>query len=811
MKLMLTGAVPVLAVIGLLWGFSKDTAQRLNKIQKQIIAGIVFGVTAIIATECGVSYSGTTINVRDSSPLSAGLIFGPYAGIIAGLIGGIERWAAHAWGFTRAGCTIATILAGLIAAALRKYVFEDKVPSAGHAVVIAVVQEVIHMLMIFITNVDVPKAAFAYVEMCTIPMVTANALTLGAAVWAAVWFTEHEKGDKGRLPTLSKVFQNRLVLAVMAGYVGVSVFSYHLQNQIAKDNTSQLFSLNLQDAVIDVMNQCNEMIMQTNRHIASSILSEPDPILEDIKERYGVHEVNIIGASGIIRDSSEQENIGYDISEDSVLTQFREMFMLMGPDEMLLDFLPTDRDPNLSLKYSAVRTTDRQLIQIAYDDEQMSKLMSSLMPTVVSNRHIGENGGLFVMDSEFQIIYYTNGLFFAEDEKEITNAVSRQPGSEEYTLYSMQVEGETYYYMYSRTEDYFLAAVLPESEADFSRNLSLYLNFFLLTIIFGTMFVTIYLIIKNLIVRNIRKVNTSLAAITDGDLNTTVDVRSSREFNDLSDDINETVDTLKRYIAEANARIDAELKTARDIQRSALPNVFPDREEVDLYALMNPAKEVGGDFYDFYFLDRNRLMFLVADVSGKGIPASLFMMRAKTLLKTFAENRMKVNDNFRNANVQLCEGNDAGMFVTAWMGNLNLETGVLHYVNAGHNKPLIRRKNGEYEFLDDKPGFVLAGLETTKYKEQTVVLEPGDELFLYTDGVVEATDANNMLYGNERLLQCANAHIGEDAKTLCESVLADVNAFYNGAPQYDDLTELSVKFLKYAPSRFADERTKSKA
>jgi serine phosphatase RsbU (regulator of sigma subunit) len=333
----------------------------------------------------------------------------------------------------------------------------------------------------------------------------------------------------------------------------------------------------------------------------------------------------------------------------------------------------------------------------------------------------------------------------------------------------------------------------------------------MLTIIFGTMFVTIYLIIKNLIVRNIRKVNTSLAAITDGDLNTTVDVRSSREFNDLSDDINETVDTLKRYIAEANARIDAELKTARDIQRSALPNVFPDREEVDLYALMNPAKEVGGDFYDFYFLDRNRLMFLVADVSGKGIPGSLFMMRAKTLLKTFAENRMKVNDNFRNANVQLCEGNDAGMFVTAWMGNLNLETGVLHYVNAGHNKPLIRRKNGEYEFLDDKPGFVLAGLETTKYKEQTVVLEPGDELFLYTDGVVEATDANNMLYGNERLLQCANAHIDEDAKTLCESVLADVNAFYKGAPQYDDLTELSVKFLKYAPVRFADERTKSKA
>ena len=191
---------------------------------------------------------------------------------------------------------------------------------------------------------------------------------------------------------------------------------------------------------------------------------------------------------------------------------------------------------------------------------------------------------------------------------------------------------------------------------------------------------------------------------------------------------------------------------------------------------------------------------MVADVSGKGIPASLFMMRAKTILKTYAENSVGIADIFTNVNYQLCEGNDATMFVTAWMGILDLKTGELQYVNAGHNQPLIRRKGGSFEFLQGPAGFVLAGMDGIVYKQQTLTMEPGDEIFLYTDGVVEATNAEMQLYGDERLRDCLNEHAGEDAKTLCESVRKDVNQFYDGAPQFDDITELSMKFISYSES-----------
>ncbi|MBQ1567672.1 MAG: SpoIIE family protein phosphatase, partial [Erysipelotrichaceae bacterium] len=326
---------------------------------------------------------------------------------------------------------------------------------------------------------------------------------------------------------------------------------------------------------------------------------------------------------------------------------------------------------------------------------------------------------------------------------------------------------------------------------------SIYLNVLLQTEVFGALFVAIYLIIKNGIVKSIHMINDSLSTITEGNLDTVVDVRNTKEFSLLSDGINTTVDALKRYIAEANERIDTELRYAKEIQISALPTIFPafpDRSEFDIYAIMDPAKEVGGDFYDFYMIDDETLVFLIADVAGKGIPASLFMMRAKSIIKTFAENKINVADIFTNANYELCDGNDAGMFVTSWIGFLNLRSGELKYANAGHNPPLLRRKDGIFEYLQGPPGFVLAGMEGVAYEEQRTTLEPGDEIFLYTDGVVEATNIDKKLYGEARLQECINEHIGEDSMTLCENIKQDVENFYEGAPQFDDITELSLQF-----------------
>ena len=209
---------------------------------------------------------------------------------------------------------------------------------------------------------------------------------------------------------------------------------------------------------------------------------------------------------------------------------------------------------------------------------------------------------------------------------------------------------------------------------------------------------------------------------------------------------------------------------------------------------MDTAKEVGGDFYDFYFVDEDHLAFLIADVSGKGIPAAMFMMTAKTLLKSYAESGMNVSEVLTKANNKLCEGNDAGMFVTVWMGYLNTKTGEVTYTNAGHNPPLIRRADGSVEYIKSRPGLVLAGMEGIRYRSNTIQLSQGDILYLYTDGVTEATDLNNELYGESRLLAVLEKESNVDVHSMCHLVKADVDAFAGKAPQFDDISMLSLQY-----------------
>ncbi|MBR4377227.1 MAG: serine/threonine-protein phosphatase, partial [Spirochaetia bacterium] len=275
-------------------------------------------------------------------------------------------------------------------------------------------------------------------------------------------------------------------------------------------------------------------------------------------------------------------------------------------------------------------------------------------------------------------------------------------------------------------------------------------------------------------------------------------VRSNSEFASLSDDINMTVDTLKRYIAEAAARIDKELEFARIIQMSALPNTFPPfpgRNEFDIFASMNPAKEVGGDFYDFYLVDENKLAFIIADVSGKGIPAAMFMMTSKTLIKSLATEGNDIATTITAANTKLCEGNEANMFITAFMGCLDLNTGKLQYVSAGHNPPLVKHGDGSFEYLPKSKTIVLAAMEGYPYKAQEMQLEPGDVIYTYTDGVTEATDSSETLYGEPRLKEALNAQRWGSMEELCKGIKKDVDGFVGSAPQFDDITMLAIRWL----------------
>ena len=209
---------------------------------------------------------------------------------------------------------------------------------------------------------------------------------------------------------------------------------------------------------------------------------------------------------------------------------------------------------------------------------------------------------------------------------------------------------------------------------------------------------------------------------------------------------------------------------------------------------MDAAKEVGGDFYDYYLLGEDKLAILIADVSGKGIPAAMFMMTAKTLIKSLAEAGYEVDEILTLANKKLCENNDADMFVTVWIGILDLNTGKLEFANAGHNPPLIRQNGEDFEFLKARAGLVLAGMDGIKYRKNEIQLSAGDEIYLYTDGVTEAVDKNNNLYGEVRLQNFLNNNKGTDAQKLCTLVKENVDSFAGEVPQFDDITMLFLRF-----------------
>lgn len=243
-------------------------------------------------------------------------------------------------------------------------------------------------------------------------------------------------------------------------------------------------------------------------------------------------------------------------------------------------------------------------------------------------------------------------------------------------------------------------------------------------------------------------------------------------------------------------RIDTELSLATRIQANMLPNIFPafpDRTEFDIHASMTPAKEVGGDFYDFFLIDDDHLGLVMADVSGKGVPAALFMMMAKILLNNYAMMGDTPHEVLERLNGTFCKNNDDSMFVTVWFGIYTISTGKVVAANAGHEYPIIKHGENGFEVMKDRHGFVIGGMGGLKYRDYEFELASGDTLFLYTDGVPEATDAKNSMYGTQRLLETLDGASGKSAKELLEAVHADVERFVGDAPQFDDLTMMAIK------------------
>ena len=751
---------------------------NIRYIPKQIIIGTTFGIIAILATEYGVPVDGAVLNVRSASPLSAGLIFGWPAGLIAGFIGGIERYFTPTGDFTRIACTFGTIIAGIVAALVRKFMVDNKRPSWFYGLFVGLVTEVIHMLMVFLNNSGDIQRAYKIVEICALPMILSNGISVMLALFCISSISKRngtlifESGKEN----ISQIFQRWLFIFVVIAFFVTTFSASSFQKSMAKAIALDTLKSNLEDIENDIQDAANRNLVDYSRFLTNELsINLSTDELKKITKEYHLTEISFIDTNGLIIKSSNK-NAKLHIPLKNV---DKEIYYAEDSSDDAIKFVGMKNE--------------NYFIQIGFHPEYFEKQIEEQILHVAQYRHIGQKGFVVICNPEGTVISNTIGNV----GKNISILGQNQNiKATQKEVFLVTIGNKPCYCMYSKVNNFVVLVAMTEEEVFFTKKASVYMLAFMETIVFAIFFATIFVLVKVLVVKNIRKINTSLSQITDGNLNVTVDVRDNEEFASLSDDINSTVTTLKHYIDEAAARFDKDLEIAKQIQQSALPSVFPpypNRKDFSIYASMNAAKEVGGDFYDFYLVDENHLAFVVADVSGKGIPGAMFMMTSKTLIKSFAESGLPVHEVLTNVNTQLCQNNEAGMFVTAWMGILDLQTGLIKFANAGHNPPLVKHKDGSYEFLKGKVNFVLAGMDMVKYKEQELQLQPGDEIYLYTDGVTEAHNSNNELFGENRLLESLNSTKGMSVEDICKKVKEDVDAFVCDAEQFDDITMLCVQ------------------
>lgn len=659
----------------LIWNLTHN--RRMNPL---VIAniGFLYGICSILSTHFGVDYGEMMLNVRDIGPLAAGLLFNPVSGIIAGLMGGIERYIVGTYfgvgTYTRVACSISTCLAGFLAYILSKYMFKKKKPSPVYAFFVGAAMEVFHMYAVFLTHRENMQMAFHVVRNCAVPMIVFNAigLTLAAHVLLKLegtWENPFVRKKPEQIP-ITRTFQKVLFL-IMFVVIGINfAISYVLQT-----DTSYQYA---------------------KREIVE--------IIEDIQDRY---KSNVL---------LEKVRVGINGTFD---IYDAEGYILKGNN-----------------KWHNINKKDLQ----------------------------------FLNDNSTKDFF----TFEFEGEKSLCKIEKLYDGNN-------------------------LIVVFPEIDIYRYRDAQAYENALSNILLFTVVFFLVTYIMKTVVVDEIDKTNYSLARITAGDLNEVVNVRSSIEFASLSDDINDTVTALKGYINDAKKRIAEELEFASNIQMSSLPRnfKFPNRYEFQIYALMDAAKEVGGDFYDFFFIDDRKFALVIADVSGKGIPAALFMMKSKTTIRGFAERGDSPREILNKVNNVLCDGNDAEMFVTAWIGIIDLTTGQMTCANAGHEFPILLKDGGEYYLFKDEHSLPLAAIEGMKTKEYSLNLQPGDKIFVYTDGVPEAINRDKEQYGLDRLLKVLNNNKYSPFDQLLSRVRKNVEDFSNGEEQFDDITMLGFEFESY--------------
>ena len=586
---------------------------------------------------------------------------------------------------------------------------------------------------------------------------------------------------------MKTLFQRWLFLFVSGAFLVTFVLSWHLHSFLAENSAMDLLQSSLEDACQRVRSTEHnlKMIIEMSdkaalvkaRAFAALIQKDPSLLkdknrLEEIRRMLDVDELHVSDGNGILIASlscaaasgGRTDYLGFDMKSTAQSREFMEG--CTDPAFALVQKPQPNGILKVLFQYAGVARTDQPgIVQIGYRPERIEEASHLAdVRTIASDIRIGLNGRL---------------------------KITLNPGySPQFRYKNVSRKGITLAMTCGR---YLLTAELPRTEMYMSRNSVIRILITGNLILFGVIFLLVSNLLQKVVINGIYSVNDSLREITKGNLNTLINVSTTREFKTLSSGINSTVDALKRAIESETRRLDAELETGRVIQTSVLPTDFPETEEYLLHAGMFTAKVVGGDFYDFFSIDEFRTALLVADVSGKGITAALYMMNAKTLLKDRIR-KYPPEEAFFQANQELCRNNRAHMFLTAFLAVLDRRTGLLQCVNAGHNPPVWKHADGSAEYFRIKPSLVLGVSPKAKYTAVPLQLNRADLFCLYTDGVTEAMNAHKELFGEEQLLEIIRREKDPIPADLVR-LIREKNALFAGdVPQSDDITLLILKY-----------------